>query len=267
MRVRGYGGRVLKTVTATAYLTPLREGGSLPGIVEGDDFGTYVAKFHAAGQGPKALVAEIVVGELGRRLGLRVPDLVLLELDPVLGKGEPDPEVQELLTASGGTNLGIDFLPGSLGYDPTAFRVDPDEAATVLWLDALTANIDRSRRNPNLLIWHRDLWCIDHGAALRFHHDWSRADRFATAGFDTRDHVLGEIARPVPEIAPGLAAQLTGALLDDVLALVPDQWLAPDTHRPDPAAPADAAAARVTYRDLLLARVGASASWLPGGAA
>ncbi|HET7329131.1 MAG TPA: HipA family kinase [Nocardioidaceae bacterium] len=256
---------MLDTVVATAYLTPLREGGSLPGIVEGDDFGTYVAKFHAAGQGPKALVAEIVVGELARRLGLRVPDLVLLELDPVIGRSEPDQEVQELLTTSAGTNLGVDFLPGSLGYEPTAFGVDPEEAATVIWLDALTANIDRSWRNPNLLIWHRKLWCIDHGAALRFHHDWSRADRFATSPFDVSDHVLAGLAPPVSEVAPGLAAQLTDALLDDVLALVPDEWLTPDLHRPDPAAPADASTARAAYRDLLLARVEASPSWLPGG--
>lgn len=256
---------MLKSVTATTYLTPLREGGSLPGIVEADDFGTYVAKFHAAGQGPKALVAEIVVGELARRLGLRVPDMVLLELDAAIGRGEPDPEVQELLVASTGTNLGVDFLPGSLGYEPTAFTVDPDEAATIIWLDALTANIDRSWRNPNLLIWHRELWCIDHGAALRFHHDWSRADRFVTSPFDPSDHVLGKAAGPVSDVAPGLAAQLTGSVLDDVLGLVPDDWLVPDAHRPDPAAPHDAPAARVAYRDILLARVEASPSWLPGG--
>ena len=256
---------MLRTVSAVAYLSPLREGGSLPGIIESDDLGTYVAKFRGAGQGPKALVAEIVVGELARRLGLRVPELVLVELDPLIGKSEPEEEVQELLTASAGTNLGVDFLPGSLGYDPAAFRVGPEEAATVLWLDALTANVDRSPRNPNLLIWHRELWCIDHGAALRFHHDWSGAARFVTAPFDLSDHVLGAAAPGVPEIAPDLAAPVTAAVLDDVLALVPDVWLASDDQRPDPAAPTDAASARVAYRDLLLARVEASSAWLPGG--
>lgn len=256
--------RVLKTVTATAYVTPLREGGSLPGIVEGDDLGTYVAKFYAAGQGPKALVAEIVVGEIGRRLGLRVPSLVLLDLDPLIGKAEPDQEVQELLTESAGMNLGVDFLPGSLGYDPGAFAIDPDEAATVLWLDAFTANIDRSWRNPNLLIWHHQLWCIDHGAALRFHYDWARSERFASAAFDAREHVLLDVAGPVENVASRLAGEITGALLDDVLALVPDAWLEPDAHRPDPGAPGDAAAARHAYRDVLLRRLEASPAWLPG---
>jgi len=257
---------MLKTVTATSYLTPLREGGSLPGIVEADDLGTYVGKFSSAGQGPKALVAEIVVGEIARRLGLRVPDLVLVELDPVIGKREPDQEVQELLTHSAGLNLGVDFLPGALGYDPAAFAVDAEESATVLWLDALTANIDRSWRNPNLLIWHRELWCIDHGAALRFHHDWGRSDRFARSPYDASDHVLGGVAAPVAAVADRLAAQLTPALLDDVLDLVPDAWLQPDSHRPDPHAPADATAARGAYREVLLARLAAADAWLPGGA-
>jgi hypothetical protein len=253
---------VLPTVATTAYLTPLREGGSLPGIVEGDDLGTYVAKFVAAGQGPKALVAEIVVGEIGRRIGLRVPRLVLLDLDASIGRSEPDEEVQELLLASAGVNLGVDFLPGSLGFDPRRSRVDPQEAATVVWLDAFTANVDRSWRNPNLLVWHQALWCIDHGAALRFHHDWGRSDRFARSPFDYADHVLSGVAAPLGPVAARLAPQVDADLLDEVLALVPDAWLEPDTRRPDPAAPPDATAARVAYRTTLLTRLAAAEHWL-----
>jgi hypothetical protein len=254
---------VLPTVTTTAYLMPLREGGSLPGIVEGDDLGTYVAKFVAAGQGPKALVAEIVVGELGRRVGLRVPRLVLLDLDASIGRSEPDEEVQELLVASTGLNLGVDFLPGALGFDGRWFAVDPDEAAIIVWLDAFTANVDRSSRNPNLLVWHGRLWCIDHGATLRFHHDWGRRDRFAGTAYDYGDHVLSRVASPLRPAAARLASQVDAGVLDEVLALVPDAWLEPDADRPDPAAPANPAAARDAYRDTLLARLAAAESWLP----
>jgi len=257
---------VLPTVTATAYVTPLREGGSLPGIVEGDDLGTYVAKFTAAGQGPKALVAEIVVGELGRRLGLRVPRLVLLDVDASIGRSEPDEEVQELLVASAGVNLGVDFLPGALGFDPRGFAVDADEAAAIVWLDAFTANVDRSWRNTNLLVWHRQVWCIDHGATLRFHHDWGRRDRFATAAYDYADHVLADRAAPVRGAADRLAGAVDADLLDEVLHLVPDAWLEPDSRRPDPAAPADAAAARAAYRNLLRGRLAAAEHWLPAAA-
>lgn len=258
---------VLPTVEATAYLTALTEGGSLPGIVEATDLGTYVAKFRAAGQGASALVAEIVVGEIGRRIGLRVPDLVLIELDERIGRREPDPEIQELLVRSAGLNLGVDFLPGSLGFDrgsPSARAlVDPAEAATVLWLDAFTANVDRTWRNPNLLLWHRRLWCIDHGAALRFHYAWSGAAAFASRPFDWSQHVLRDIAAPLGGLAAKLADQVDGALLDEVLALVPDAWLEPDETRPDPAAPPSAAAAREAYRDVLLARLAAMPAWLP----
>jgi len=255
--------RVLPTVTTTAYLTPLREGGSLPGIVEGDDLGTYVAKFTAAGQGPKALVAEIVVGELGRRLGLRVPRLVLLDVDVSIGRSEPDEEVQELLVTSAGINLGVDFLPGAVGFDPRGFRVVPQDAAVIVWLDAFTANVDRSLRNPNLLVWHRQLWCIDHGATLRFHHDWGGRNRFATSTYDYADHVLAHLPPDLGPVAERLAATVDGALLDEVLSLVPDDWLSPDPRRPDPAAPPTAVDARAAYRDTLLARLSAADSWLP----
>src|SRR5215212_8629366 len=153
---------VLRQVTATRYVTPLREGGSLPGIVEADDLGTYVVKFRGAGQGPKVLVAEVIVGELARRLGLQVPDLCAIELDATIAKYEADEEVQDLLTASIGLNLGIDFLPRAFGFDSNT-AIDPETGASILWLDAFVANVDRSWRNPNLLVWHGDVWCIDHG--------------------------------------------------------------------------------------------------------
>src|SRR3712207_292067 len=169
---------------ATTYLLPLREGGSLPGLVEADDLGTYVVKFRGAGQGRKALVAEVVAGELGRRLGLPVPELAVIALDPVVARHEPDEEVQDLLRASAGTNLAMDFLPGALGFDPLAHQVDAELASHVLWFDALVSNVDRSWRNPSLLLWHGALHLVDHGATLLFHPDWTRAGRLVTRPYD-----------------------------------------------------------------------------------
>ena len=163
---------MLEHVTVTRYVTPLREGGSLPAIIEADNLGTYVMKFRGAGQGPLALVAEIIAGELARRLGLRVPELVLADLDPRIPGSEPDPEIQDLLRASEGLNLGVDFLPSSFGFEPLGWTADRDFASQLLWFDALVQNVDRSWRNPNLLVWHRNIWLIDHGAALYFHHNW-----------------------------------------------------------------------------------------------
>ncbi len=171
----------MRTVTATRYVTPLREGGSLPGLVEADDDGLYVLKFRGAGQGPRALVAEVVVGELARRLGFPVPELVTIELDPAIGRAEPDPEIQDLLLASEGVNLGVDFLPAALPFSPAAgLEPDGDFAAEVVWLDALVTNIDRTPQNPNLLEWHRRIWLIDHGAALYWHHTRRRPSRAPT---------------------------------------------------------------------------------------
>ncbi len=242
---------MLRTVTATRYVTPLREGGSLPGLLEADDLGTYVVKFIGAGQGRKALVAEIVVGELARRLGLRVPELVLVDLDPAVAKSEPDQEVQDLLRASGGLNLGMDFLPGSMTYDALAGPTDVLLAGQVLWLDAFVENVDRSWRNPNLLRWHGDLWLIDHGAALYFHHDWARISGKAGRPYQAADHVLRAVATG-PAALP-----VTADLLDEVLALVPDAWLADE---PGFAAPAEV---RAAYRQHLLARLDAQAEWAP----
>ena len=210
---------VLRTVTATRYVTPFREGGSLPGLMEADDLGTYVVKYVGAGQGRKTLVAEIICAGLARAVGLRVPELVLVEVDPELGRSEPDEEVQDLLKASGGLNLGMDFLPGSLGFDPLAHRIDPGEAATVVWFDALVGNVDRSWRNPNMLMWHRQLWLIDHGACLTFHHAWSRAGSWAEKPYDTGNHVLRDMA--TADVSP----TLTQDQVQSAVADVPDLWL------------------------------------------
>ena len=223
----------LRRVTATRYVTPLREGGSLPGLVEADDLGTYVAKFTGAGQGPKALVAEVVAGEIARRLGLRVPELVVLDVDPVIARAEPDEEVQDLLARSGGPNLGMDFLPGALGFDPVAHRVDPLEASRVLWFDAFVENVDRSWRNPNLLRWHRELWLIDHGACLYFHHSWARAASVVARPYDLDDHVLAPAATARAEADTELAGASTRRCSPTWLALIPDEWL-DDVGRPRP---------------------------------
>ena len=247
----------LRTVTATRYVVPLREGGSLPGLMEADDLGTYVVKFRGAGQGRKVLVAEVLVGELARALGLPVPELVLVQVDPVLGRAEPDEEVQDLLRASPGLNLGMDFLPGSLGFDPVVHAVEPRLASQVLWLDALVGNVDRSWRNPNLLLWHRQLQLIDHGATLVFHHDWSRAAGAATRAYDATGHVLEAFATEVPAAGDELAGRITRRLLEQVAALVPDEWLADEPGFDSPAQ------VRAAYVDHFLRRLEVRRAWQP----
>jgi hypothetical protein len=254
---------VIPTVSVTRYVTPLREGGSLPGIVEGDDLGTYVCKFRGAGQGVRVLVAEVVVGELARRIGLRTPQLVGLDLDPEIARYEADEEVQDLLNASPGLNLGVDFLPGSFGFDAEV-ATETGVAGKVLWLDAFCANVDRSWRNPNLLVWHGDLWVIDHGAALYFHHAWPGGSllkegapgRFAAQPWDAGDHVLLSRAHELPAADEEVRALLTADVLAEVLAEVPDVWLepVPGAETPD--------AVRSAYVDFLDARL-ASRQWLP----
>jgi hypothetical protein len=221
---------MLRTVSAVRYVTPLREGGSLPALVEADDDGLYVVKMRGAGQGPKALVAELVAGELARELGLPVPELVLVELDEHLPDAEPDAEIQDLLAASAGTNVGLDFLPGALPYAPGgSFEVEPRLAAAVVWLDALVENVDRTPRNVNLLVWHRRLWLIDHGAALYRHH--AGLDPEAARGPFTavRDHVLLDPAGSIAEADAELAPRVTRELLERVVARVPPEWLEPAT--------------------------------------
>jgi hypothetical protein len=213
---------VLERVTVTSYLAPLREGGSLPAIVEADNLGTYVLKFRGAGQGPLALVAEIIAGELARALGLRTPELALAELDPRIAASEPDQEIQDLLRASAGLNLAVDFLPGSAGFDPLGWTADEDFASELLWFDALIQNVDRTWRNPNLLVWHSDIWLIDHGAALYFQHDWPRAD--PAKPFDARQHVVRDRATRINQAHERLAPRVTEAVLLDVTGDVPGEW-------------------------------------------
>ena len=217
----------LRTVAATRYLTPLREGGSLPAIVEADDEGLYVLKFRGAGQGAKALVAELLAGEIGRRLGLPVPEIVLAELHADLARTEPDPEIQDLIRASAGLNFAIDYLPGALSFDPVADRIDPDLASRIVWFDAFVANLDRTPRNTNLLVWHRRPWLIDHGAALYFHHDWAGFEAQARHPFPLiREHVLLAGATRLDENDAEMTQRLDTSALQDVIALVPDAWLA-----------------------------------------
>lgn len=245
---------MIRTVTATRYVTPLREGGSVPAIVEADDDGMYVLKFRGAGQGPKALIAELVAGEIGRALGLPVPEIVFIELDPVLGRAEPDPEIQDLIRASAGLNLALDYLPGSLTYDPlVAPRPAPALAAAIVWFDAYVTNVDRTARNVNMLLWHKRLWLIDHGAALYFHHSWTDYLARSRSSFPAiRDHVLLPYAAGLAEAPARLIPLLPPATLQAIVGAIPDAWLAHDSVFADPAA------ARAAYLAYLTARLAAA---------
>jgi hypothetical protein len=239
----------VRLVTATRYVTPLREGGSLPAIVEGDDSGMYVLKFHGAGQGPKALVAELIAGELARAAGLPVPEIVLMELDPDLARTEPDAEIQQLIRASGGLNLALDYLPGSVTFDPIADRPDDTLASAIVWFDAYVSNVDRTPRNANMLMWHRALWLIDHGAALYFHHGWKAGDDVSAAPFAAiRDHILLRFAGALREADAMLSARLTPAVISEIVGLVPDPWLTSKTPFANAAAARDAYTLHLTRR-------------------
>ncbi|MEI7744156.1 MAG: HipA family kinase [Chloroflexota bacterium] len=242
---------MLRTVTATRYVTPLREGGSVPALVEADDDGLYVVKLLGAGHGRKALVAEVVAGELARHLGLPIPDLVLVELDAALAKAEPDGEIQGLLERSAGINMGLDFLPGALTFAPAVGpRPDPEIAAGVVWLDAFTTNVDRTPRNPNLLVWHRRLALIDHGSALYIHHSWKDPGEHARRPFSQiRDHVLLPFASSIVEADARLAPLVTPDVLERLVNDLPDDWLRPEPGLPDPDAH------RRAYVDYLVTRL------------
>jgi hypothetical protein len=252
--LRGKCDGVLRQVLATRYVTPLREGGSLPAIVEADDAGLYVLKFRGAGQGPKALIAELLAGELARAMGLRVPELVLTVLEPELGRAEPDSEIRALLKASGGLNLGVDYLPGSITFDPVAAPPPgPAEASDVVCFDAYVMNVDRTPRNPNLLVWHRALWLIDHGAALYFHHAWESAQASSTSAFPPiKDHVLLPWASGLREAGKLLLERLTDEVVQRTVELIPDAWLGTEAGFSSPQQHRDA------YRTWLLARRAAS---------
>ena len=237
--------------TATRYVTPLREGGSLPGLVEADDDGLYVVKFRGAGQGPRALVAEWVAGSLARAIGLPVPELVAIDVDAHLGDAEPDGEIHDLVRASAGLNLGLDFLPGALPFNPAAQpTVDPRMAAMTVWLDGLVTNPDRTVANPNLLVWHGRVWLIDHGASLYIHHTWRDPDPHARGAFERiREHVLLPYAEPLATVDEALAAALTPDLVAAIVDEIPDAWL------PDDRNAGDAEGQRAAYRRYLTTRL------------
>jgi len=240
----------LRTLNATRYVTPLREGGSLPAIVEADDLGLYVLKFRGAGQGPNALIAELVAGEIARAAGLTVPELVLMELDTDLARSEPDPEIQALIRASEGLNLALDYLPGSTTFDAVADPPTPELASAIVWLDAFVSNVDRTARNPNMLTWHRRLWLIDHGAALYFHHaggDYRPKAREPFARI--ADHVLLPRASEIASVDAAMPARLDENTFRDIVGLIPDAWLAGDPSYATPAERRDA------YVDYLVARM------------
>jgi hypothetical protein len=239
----------LRRVTVTRYVTPLREGGSLPAIVEADDSGLYVLKFRGAGQGAKALVAELVAGEIARALGLTLPEIVFAELDPDLARTEPDPEIQQLIRASAGLNLALDYLPGAATFDPLADRGDGELASRIVWFDALVSNVDRTPRNTNMLVWHRRLRLIDHGAALYFHHSWDNyRERSGDPFARSVDHVLLPFASSIAEVDRELAERLTPSCIEAIVAAVPDSWLDGDNF-------GDAATLRAAYVDYLCRRL------------
>jgi hypothetical protein len=248
----------MRTVTVTRYVTPLREGGSLPAIVEADDAGLYVLKFRGAGQGCKALIAELIAGELARALGLLVPEIVLAQLDPVLGRNEPDDEIRDLLKASGGLNLALDYLPGAITFDPLVDApLDAVLASSIVWLDALVMNVDRTAKNPNLLIWHKRLWLIDHGASLYFHHHWTGGRAHALSPFAAvKDHVLLPLASALHAVDAALRQKLDAARIAVIVAQVPDDWIAVEPAFAGPEV------VRAAYVDFLLDRIAASPVFL-----
>jgi hypothetical protein len=221
----------VKSVRATRYLTPLREGGSVPAIIEADDCGTYVVKFRGAAQGARALIAEVIAGELGRVLGLPVPLLARVEIDPLLARSEPDPEIQATLAASAGVNIGLDYLPGALNWEPP-FGADADLAAKIVWFDAFVTNVDRTAKNPNMLRWHKQLYLIDHGAALYFHHAWDGHMSRAKSPFAAiRQHALLPFASSIAAADRELAPKITRDVLVAIAAEIPDDLISGDATR------------------------------------
>jgi len=216
----------LRTVNITRYVTPLREGGSLPAIVEADDGFLYVLKFRGAGQGVKALIAELIGGELARALGLKMPEIVFATLDDSFSKTEPDEEIQDLLQASVGLNLGVHYLSGSITYDPIVKTIEPKIASKIVLLDYILTNVDRTPRNTNMLMWHKELWLIDHGASLYFHHSWENWEEQSNRVFSAiKDHVLLAQASEIEAVVEEFCATLTPELINDVVNLIPNEWL------------------------------------------
>ncbi len=221
----------LRTVQVTRYVTPLREGGSLPAIAEADDGFLYVLKFKGAGQGPKLLVAELIGGEVARALGCKVPELVFAELDEAFGRTEPDEEIQDLLKASVGLNLALYYLSGSITFDAALSTPDPLLASTIVWLDCLLLNVDRTARNTNMLMWHKELWLIDHGASLYFHHAWQNvSNQFKKPFPQVKDHVMLPFASQLQQANDNCRQLLNPTVIDQIVDMVPDSWLATDPY-------------------------------------
>jgi hypothetical protein len=248
----------LRTVNVLRYLTPLREGGSLPAIAEADDDFLYVLKFRGAGQGTKALISELIGGELARFLGLRVPEIVFAELNEGFGRTEPDEEIQDLLKASTGLNLAMHYLSGAITFDPVVTQVEPRLASEIVWLDSFLTNVDRTARNTNMLMWHKELWLIDHGAALYFHHSWQNWEEQALRPFaQVKDHVLLRNATLLDEVNTEFRERLGGGIIPAVVALIPDDWL-----KDSPFESADEH--RQAYITFLQARLSASETFVKG---
>ncbi len=244
----------LRTVQVTRYVTPLREGGSLPAIAEADDDFLYVLKFRGAGQGIKSLIADLLGGEIARHLGLKIPELVFAQLDEAFGKTEPDEEIQELLRKSEGLNLGLHYLSGAVTYDPAAASVDEQLASEIVWLDAYLTNVDRTARNANMLLWHKELWLIDHGASLYFHHNWPLWEEAAVRPFtQVKDHVLLPFATNIAAVDERFKKLLTPAIIDAIVNLIPDEWLLDISFTGTPAE------SRAIYKQFLKKRLSVSA--------
>lgn len=241
----------LRTVQVTRYVTPLREGGSLPAIAEADDGFLYVLKFRGAGQGVKSLIAELIGGELARMIGLRVPEIVWANLDEAFGRTEPDEEIQDLLKASTGLNLGLHYLSGSVTFDPAVATIDPLQASQIVWLDALLTNVDRTARNTNMLVWHRELWLIDHGASLYFQHAWQNVETAGTKPFpQIRDHVLLPFASALEDADRSLRAHLSPEKLRALVMLIPEDWL---LALPEPGTPQEKRSVYLRFLETRLA--------------
>lgn len=240
----------------TRYVTPLREGGSLPAIAEADDGFLYVLKFRGAGQGSKALIAELLGGEIARALGFRVPEIVFAELDEAFGRTEPDEEIQDLLRASTGLNLALHYLSGAITFDPVLNKLDEDWASRIVWLDCLLTNVDRTVRNTNMLMWHKELWLIDHGASLYFHHTWENWQEQAVKPFvQVKDHVLLPWASRLEDANSELKAKLTHSVIQRIVQQVPDEWL----NDKEGMSPSEA---REVYAQFLEMRIAASGVFL-----
>lgn len=249
----------LRTVQVTRYVTPLREGGSLPAIVEGDDGFLHVLKFRGAGQGVKALIAELIGGALARTLGLRLPEIVFAQVDPAFGRTEPDEEIQDLLKFSEGLNLALHYLSGAITFDPTVDKVDARLASQIVWLDILITNVDRTARNTNMLMWYKELWLIDHGAALYFHHAWDGWEEAARRPFALiKDHVLLPWASELEAVDKEYRDLLKPAHIDAILSTVPDEWLDPAEGHPN------AAEHRNVYAEFLKTRLSLSTEFVNG---